>query len=215
MDILTPRLFLKPLSADDLDDLAALYADPEVMRGSSGVAAPRDRAESAAWLTGTLSVPNEAAWVTFRVEGRGTGAFLGRCGLRPVQTGDDTELAYAFARRAWGRGIATEAAEAVVTHGFDAGLTRLVACALASNPASQPVLEKVGMRRVREETLLIGTLTHYAMDGPATTPSETTRIVAASRHRISGPRIGRWRTFEPIAPWRCSSAAWSRPWGDW
>ena len=72
-------------------------------------------------------------------------------------------FAYAFARHAWGRGIATEAAGAVVQHGFDAGLTRIVACALAENPASVRVLEKVGMRRVREETTPVGWLVRFEM----------------------------------------------------
>jgi RimJ/RimL family protein N-acetyltransferase len=99
----------------------------------------------------------------FRVEGRDTGVFLGRCGLRPEEGSGETEIAYAFARHAWGRGIATEAARAVVQHGFDAGLTRIVACALAENAPSLRVLEKVGMRRVREETTPVGWLIRFEM----------------------------------------------------
>jgi RimJ/RimL family protein N-acetyltransferase len=163
MTILTPRLQLRPLGAEDLDDLVALYADCEVMRGSSGVATLRDRAASEGWLTQTLAVPMTGGWATFRVGDRSTGTFLGRCGLRPDDSGNDTELAYAFARHAWGRGIATEAATAVVRHGFAAGLTRVVAGALAENAASLRVLEKVGMRRVREEPTEVGVLVHHEM----------------------------------------------------
>jgi [ribosomal protein S5]-alanine N-acetyltransferase len=158
MDILTSRLRLQPLAEDDLDDLVGLHADPEVMLGSSGIATPRTRAASEEWLQRSLSLAGTEGWGTFRVDDRATGAFLGRCGLRPEQGTGDTELAYAFARHAWGRGIATEAASAVVQHGFDAGLTRIVGCALAQNPASVRVLEKVGMHRVREETTPVGWL---------------------------------------------------------
>ena len=164
MEIFTPRLRLRPLCEGDIEDLALLYADAEVMRGSSGLAEPRDRKGSDEWLRRTLAVPRLASWVTFRVDDRFTGSFLGRCGLRPKEGSDETELAYAFARAAWGHGVATEAATAVVRHGFETGLTRIVACALAENPASLRVLEKVGMRRTHEEATADGVLIHYAVD---------------------------------------------------
>ncbi len=163
MEIFTPRLRLRALCEEDIELLVSLYADAEVMRGSSGVAEPRDRAGSEEWLRRTLAVAT-AAWVTFRVDDRFTGSFLGRCGLRPEEGSNETELAYAFARAAWGRGIATEAATAVVRHGFETGLTRIVSCALAENGASLRVLEKLGMRRTHEEVTSDGVLIHLAMD---------------------------------------------------
>jgi [ribosomal protein S5]-alanine N-acetyltransferase len=158
MEILTARLRLRPLGDGDLEDLVALHMDPLVMLGSSGVATPRTRAMSRDWLRRTLSLADGDGWGAFRVEEQDTGVFLGRCGLRPEEGSGDTEIAYAFAQYAWGRGIATEAASAVVEHGFDAGLTRIVGCALADNPASLRVLQKVGMHIVREETTPIGSL---------------------------------------------------------
>ncbi len=163
MDILTSRLCLRPLHEGDLEDLVVLNLDPLVMLGSTGVATPRTRAMSEEWLNRTLSRPSADGWVTYRVEERDTGLFLGRCGLRPEEGSSETEIAYALVRHAWGRGLATEAATAVVRHGFDAGLTRIVACALAENPASLRVLEKVGMRRVREETTPVGWLVRFEM----------------------------------------------------
>lgn len=78
-EIITPRLRLIPLKLADLDDLAQMYADPEVMRGSSGVAAPRSREDSVEWLTRTLVTPAERSHRTFRVERRDDETFLGRC----------------------------------------------------------------------------------------------------------------------------------------
>jgi RimJ/RimL family protein N-acetyltransferase len=161
-ELLTKRLRLTPLSADDFDELAAMYSDPEVMLGTSGAAVPRTRAESMEWLTRTLT--SSSAGVgrqTFRVDECDTGAFLGRCGLRPDAHTLHTELAYAFVRRAWGRGIATEAAKAVLEWGFSAGVTRVVGCVLAANVASQRVLENVGMERVGERPIPGGTLLLY------------------------------------------------------
>ncbi|HVC41730.1 MAG TPA: GNAT family N-acetyltransferase [Candidatus Saccharimonadales bacterium] len=164
MDIFTPRLRLHPLCEGDIDDLVSLHADSEVMRGSSGVAEPRDRAVSEQWLARTLAVPRSDGWATYRVDDRTTGSFLGRCGLRPEGGSHETELAYAFTRATWGRGIATEAAVAVVWHGFEAGLARIVGCALVSNAASLRVLEKVGMRRTHEEFTSNGVVIHCAVD---------------------------------------------------
>jgi ribosomal-protein-alanine N-acetyltransferase len=60
----------------------------------------------------------------------------------------DVEVAYRLARSAWGRGIATEAAEALVAHALGAlGLPRVVAVTYPENRASQRVLDKLGFER--------------------------------------------------------------------
>jgi RimJ/RimL family protein N-acetyltransferase len=166
MEILTPRLRLQPLCDKDIEELASLDADSEVMRGSSGFAIPRNRVGTVEWLQQTLSVSTTDAWLTFRVDDRLSGAFLGRCGLRPEEGSGETELAYAFAQPAWGRGIATESASVVVKRGFESGLTRIVGSALAANLASLRVLEKIGMRRTREDLTSVGIVIRHELDRP-------------------------------------------------
>jgi ribosomal-protein-alanine N-acetyltransferase len=58
------------------------------------------------------------------------------------------ELGYTFARRAWGKGYAREAAAACLAAGL-AGLDvpRIIAVADVENPASHRVAESIGMRR--------------------------------------------------------------------
>jgi RimJ/RimL family protein N-acetyltransferase len=163
IEILTSRLRLTPLSLDDFEELAAMYSDPEVMLGSSGAAAPRGSDESMEWLNRALSTSGaDSGRETFRVDDRANGRFLGRCGLRPDEQTSEAELAYAFVRSAWGHGVATEAARAVLAWGSAAGVTRVVSCVLASNIASQRVLEKVGMARIGERPTPEGTLLLYA-----------------------------------------------------
>ena len=48
----------------------------------------------------------------------------------------------------WGRGYATEAARAILDHGFESlGLNRIYAHHMVRNPASGRVLEKIGMMK--------------------------------------------------------------------
>jgi [ribosomal protein S5]-alanine N-acetyltransferase len=164
-----------------------MYSDPEVMLGSSGAAVPRTREESMEWLSRTLaSSCADFGRETFRVGERDSGAFLGRCGLRPDVHTPDTELAYAFVRSAWGRGIATEAAKAVLERGSSAGVTRVVGCVLANNRASQRVLEKVGLARIGERPTREGRLLLYETTLPV---ASWDRLTSLARRREAGKRV--------------------------
>jgi RimJ/RimL family protein N-acetyltransferase len=62
--------------------------------------------------------------------------------------GGDVEVAYRLARSAWGLGIATEAAGALVAHALGPlALARVVAVTYPENLASQRVLDKLGFER--------------------------------------------------------------------
>ena len=146
----TSRLRLRPLAAADLPDLIALDLDPEVMRyvGSpAGVKTPEETlARARTRIRETERGENEPLGF-WRVESR-DGAFLGVAALMRMPDGPDVELAYRLARAAWGRGVATEAAGALVAHGLRTlGLPRLVAVTYPENRASQGVLDKLGFER--------------------------------------------------------------------
>ena len=71
----------------------------------------------------------------------------GDAGLPPFAgTGPDVEPGYTTARSAWGKGYATEAAEALVDHAFGPlGLPRVLAQVEPANTGSRHVLDKLGM----------------------------------------------------------------------
>ncbi|MDF5729170.1 MAG: GNAT family N-acetyltransferase [Rhizonema sp. PD38] len=70
---------------------------------------------------------------------------IGYCGLRHLDELNDTELLYGLQKSHWGRGIATQAAKAAVSFGFDnANLNRIIALACPQNRASIRVMEKSG-----------------------------------------------------------------------
>jgi RimJ/RimL family protein N-acetyltransferase len=78
-----------------------------------------------------------------------SGAFVGWFSLRHVREGAG-ELGFRLRREAWGRGLASEGASAVVAIGFaDKHLLRIVATTMAVNRASRRVMEKTGLTYVR------------------------------------------------------------------
>lgn len=155
----TPRLRLRPLAASDEADLIALDRDPEVMRyvGSPpGVRSAAETAERARRRIAETERGEHEPLAFWRIEDRADRTFHGVGALIRMPDGDDdrpagdpdVEVAYRLARSAWGRGIATEAAAALVAHALGPlGLTRVVAVTYPENEASQRVLDKVGFER--------------------------------------------------------------------
>ncbi len=74
------------------------------------------------------------------------GLLAGWCGLEYLPELDETEVAYLFSHRVWGRGYATEAARAAVRFGFElAGLKAITGLVHPENVGSVRVLEKCGL----------------------------------------------------------------------
>ena len=164
----TERLRYRALEAADAEALHAVWGDPEVMRylpsgPSESVAQTRERVELHAARFA------EAGHGLCAVVETDSARVVGVCGLFPVEwTGPDVEVAYHFARSAWNRGYATEAAGAWVTEAFDQlGLDRVVAFAFPANRASTRVMEKIGMTFQREVEKYGESLVEYAIERPA------------------------------------------------
>ena len=146
----TERLRLRPLEAGDLDELAAIYAEPEVVHFLYWDV--RTRAAMELVLAGkieraALERPGDAVDVAAIV--RDAGALVGGVTL---SWGDNDhrqgEIGYIFHPAHAGRGYATEAARAMLRIGFERlGLHRISGRLDARNVASARVLERLGMRR--------------------------------------------------------------------
>lgn len=147
----TPRLRLRPATMDDVDALHALWIEPDVRRWLwDDVAIPRARAaEAVAGWTAAADAQQLGLWVVHATAG---GALVGFVALLPADDGPDVELLYGLAPAAWGRGLATEAAEVVLAWGLGPrGLPRVVARADVPNTASLRVMARLGMTRVGRE----------------------------------------------------------------
>lgn len=156
--LVTPRLALRELAPEDAPAIQEWAADPEVARFM--VWGPNTPEDTAAFLRRVRAARLEVPRRTFElgIELRASGALVGACGTR-VRSPEHriADLGYALRRDAWGQGLATEAARALVEFGFRTlGMHRIWATCHVDNARSARVLEKAGMRRegrLREDVL--------------------------------------------------------------
>lgn len=70
---------------------------------------------------------------------------LSRLGADSIAAGA-VEIGWRYVPESWGNGLASEAARALLAHGFDElGLDRIIAFAVDSNQASIAVMQRIGM----------------------------------------------------------------------
>jgi len=136
----TARLRLRPLTEADLDALAAIAADPQVM-ALVGDGRPLSRAATALWITNAAASLRLSEVGSRGVELKAGGDLIGWVGLIPTPAPNRLEIIYGFARAHWGRGYATEAAGAVLDA---AALGEVDATIDPENAASRRVLKKLG-----------------------------------------------------------------------
>jgi ribosomal-protein-alanine N-acetyltransferase len=142
----TERLVLLPLSADEADSLHRISNEPNVRRYLWD-----GELVSEATLRGLIVQSArmfcEERIGMFGVQMRGRTDLLGFCGFVRLEGMEEPELWYELTQKVWGRGIATEAAQACVRYAFEqVGMERVIAGADAPNAASLRVIEKLGMK---------------------------------------------------------------------
>jgi ribosomal-protein-alanine N-acetyltransferase len=143
VEIETERLLLRMFRGDDLDNLAGMFNDPEVMRFvENGGLKSRDEAERA--INSILKHWERHRFGRWAAVDRGTQEFVGFGGLRSLS--GTPEVVYHLATAHWGKGLATELAHASLRFGFDEHcFDRIVAIAKPLNSGSIHVMEKLGM----------------------------------------------------------------------
>jgi ribosomal-protein-alanine N-acetyltransferase len=144
----TERLRLRIFEPSDLDPLFELYRDPEIRRYfPDGTRTREQTREELEWFSRGQAL---ALWATVL---RSDGTFVGRCGLIPwtIDDREEVEVAYMIGKPWQGRGLATEAARALVTHGFETlGLSRIIALVDPAHAESIAVAQRAGLRHERD-----------------------------------------------------------------
>jgi RimJ/RimL family protein N-acetyltransferase len=152
----TPRLILTTWLAVDVDPLLEVHSDPETMRFVR-FGRPESRAETEHLVEQYIAEHATRGWTKWRLTDREDG-FVGRAGF-----GGDANnrgLGFVIRRSHWGRGLATEIADALVGwHLSHASAARLRALVAVGNDASGRVLQRVGFQEAGTENYQ-GTICH-------------------------------------------------------
>jgi len=160
----TERLRLRMFRASDLDDLANLFADQDVMR-YVGNGQPCDRAEAKKALDSIIAHWERHGFGRWAVEHKETSEFIGYGGLRSLF--GTPEVVYHLATRYWGKGLATEMARASLEFGFQQRrFDCIVAVAKPENVASIQVMKKLGMRFEMETSYYGIDVVQYVISAP-------------------------------------------------
>jgi len=160
----TERLVLRPLRADDLDDHAALFADPEVVRYLGSQPLVREEAwRRLSAVHGAWSLLGFGFWAIESREDKSYSGVVGFADFKREMTpglGDGPEMGWIVAPRFHGRGMASEAVTAALAWADNAlGAPEIAAIIDPENAASIRVAEKAGFRSAgpalyRGETIL-------------------------------------------------------------
>ncbi|MFF3543270.1 GNAT family N-acetyltransferase [Streptomyces platensis] len=150
----TPRLILRRWREEDVAPMAAINADPEVMRWIRD-GSVRDEQQTRGGIQAWEREWESQGFGLFAVEIRSTGELAGFTGLSVPDFLPEVlpavEVGWRLGRSHWGQGLATEAARAAVRFGLeDRGLERIVSIAQVGNDASERIMAKLGMQPVRE-----------------------------------------------------------------
>jgi RimJ/RimL family protein N-acetyltransferase len=149
----TERLILRGWRAEDFEPLAAIHGDPEVMVFLGGVQERNDAWRSLSSLAGHWAIRGYGKWA---VERKSDGAMMGRVGLINPEGWPGLEVGWTLGKQYWGKGYATEAAEAALRYGFlTQPVDRLISCIDASNVASQGVAQRIGETKSGTDVLRI------------------------------------------------------------
>lgn len=173
----TMRLCLRPLSAGDVPRIAELGGDWDVASMTSRMAYPYSLSSAAQWLE--AQGEGEVVRGIFHDD-----ELIGICGYLPDGKGH-AEIGYWIGKDYWGRGFATEAARALISHGFRVGRFDEITCGhFHDNPASRRVIEKLGFELV----------------GPCHCWCEARRVdTPAIRYRLARPSA--WQNLSAPFKW--------------
>jgi len=141
----TERLLLREITLEDKEEMFRLYSNTEVHKytGEPLMESMEEMVKAIELRISDYKKFGYGRWATFLKNGM---QFVGWSGLAYLPEFDEIDIGYRFFPEYWGLGIATEAAKAILSYGFDhLQLNRIIAIAMHENKASIRVMEKIGM----------------------------------------------------------------------
>ncbi len=146
----TERLLIRPFNLQDAKPLHRILSQREVLEYlPEDVMSLEEVKGILTWLSECYeqNTPERIVKLTLAVVWKEDRKLTGWCGLGPLEFAtQEIEVYYGFSKDWWGRGIATEAARAMLDFGFKATKQeRIVAITRPENFASARVIEKIGL----------------------------------------------------------------------
>lgn len=157
----TERLILRNLEPQDFDSVHAYASEPEVVKYMEW--GPNTESDTRNFLNESIALNSKNPRLDYELamilkEGN---ILVGGGGIH-VSNRENNEgwIGYCYNKNYWGKGFATEAAQALVKFGFEElQLNRIFATTAPGNQGSQNVLKKVGMKHegcMRQHKLVRG-----------------------------------------------------------
>lgn len=158
---------MRPLETRDVDNLHRVWTLPLVRKYLfDDHILPR--VQVGAMVAESMDLFTKYGHGLWAVHLQGRPALIGFCGYWYFHEPPELQLIYGIEPSHWGQGLATEAAEAMLTYGLeDLELDRVVASANAPNLASVRVMEKLGMSFEKRVDIEGQETVYYARERPS------------------------------------------------
>jgi ribosomal-protein-alanine N-acetyltransferase len=146
LELLTPRLVLRPLVSEDLDEFLSLMQSPGIHEGTLTIPTAPDHQWATERLHSAVEQMQSGTAVSFGVRLREPQSeLIGNFSVSVHASHRRGHLGYTIGESRRGKGYATEALRAVAAWSFDvASLHRLCASTWPWNEASARLLRRVG-----------------------------------------------------------------------
>jgi len=150
----TERTVLRMFTMDDLDDLARIFGNPQVMKYLGHTCEPIERDETEKALASIINHWEKNGFGRWAVISKVNNKLIGCAGLRLHE--GTPELVVLLDEPYWRKGLATEIGRAVFKYGFETrGFDRIIAMTRPANTGSRRLMNKLGMRFL-EEAIVFG-----------------------------------------------------------
>lgn len=146
------RLGFRDWEQDDVHELIAINADPEVMAYFPSI---QDQPQTIAFIGRMQNQFRERGYCYFAVERLDTKAFIGFIGLSWQSYQADftpcVDIGWRLKKAEWNQGFAKEGAKRCLTYAFnELNIETVYAVAPIINVKSEHIMQAIGMKKVRE-----------------------------------------------------------------
>lgn len=141
------RINLRPFTLNDAKKVQTLAGDKAIAAVTLNIPHPYQDGMAEAWIKSHQEDFSSRKGLTLAIVHQQKGFLIGAIGLTINSLFKRGELGYWIGKQYWNNGYCTEAAQSILSFGFEKlCLNRIYACYLSNNPASGKVMSKLGMK---------------------------------------------------------------------